>query len=153
MNVREKLRELCVALPAVSGPFGAYVPAKRVGELVFVAGQLPVKDGDVTAYGGVGTTATLPEAQAAAKLCVVNALAAVEGVIDGGLGVLTGVAKVVVYVQCEGHFVDQSAVANGASEFLLEVFGDAGRHARAAVGVSGLPKDAAVEVEITFTTG
>ena len=153
MNLRQRLTDLNLTLPAVSGPFGAYVPAKRVGDLIFVAGQLPVQDGTVTAYGKVGTTATLAEAQTAAKLCVVNALAAVEGAVDGGLDVLSGVAKVVVYVQCEGHFVDQSAVANGASEFLLELFGDPGKHARAAVGVSGLPKDAAVEVEITFTAG
>ena len=151
MDVKKRLQELGVELPTVSGPFGSYVPAKRVGDLVLVAGQLPIADGTVTAYGMVGNTATLPEAQAAARLCVVNALAAVEGVIDGGVSVLTGVAKVVVFVQGEGHFVDHSAVANGASEFLLEVFGEAGKHARAAVGVSGLPKDSAVEVEITFT--
>ena len=139
-------------MPGVSGPFGAYVPAKRVGELVFVAGQLPMKEGKLVAVGQVPSKCSLEQAKAAARQCVINALAAVKAV-EGSVDHLAGVARVGVFVSSDTGFVEQPKVANGASEFLLELFGEPGKHVRAAVGVNTLPMDAAVEVEFVFIVG
>jgi enamine deaminase RidA (YjgF/YER057c/UK114 family) len=147
--LREKLAELDIELPVVSGPFGAYVPAKRVGELVYVAGQLPMKDGKLLGIGQVPSLCPLESAQAAARQCVINALAAVN-TLEGGIDQLVGVARVGVFVCSDSDFTQQPQVANAASELLLQLFGDAGKHARAAVGVAALPLDAAVEVEFLF---
>ena len=149
VNLPQRLSELGITLPPVPGPFGAYVPAKRVGNLVFVAGQLPIKDGKLLAVGQVPSRCLVEAAQAAARQCVVNALAAVRAVgVD--LGALTGVVRVGVFVSSDASFTEQPKVANGASELLLELFGDAGRHARAAVGVNTLPLGASVEIEFLF---
>jgi len=145
----QRLRELGIVLPVVSGPFGAYVPAKRSGNLVFVSGQLPMKDGKLVAIGQVPSRASIDEAKAAAKQCVVNALAAV--VASGvDLDHVEGVVRIGVFVSSDPAFTQQPQVANGASELLKESFGDAGQHARAAVGVASLPLDAAVEIEFVF---
>lgn len=138
-----------IRLPAVSGPFGAYVPARRTGNLVFVAGQLPTKDGKLLASGQVPSRCSIEQAQAAARQCVVNALAAAKTVVPD-LNALVGVVRVGVFVSSDIGFTEQPKVANGASELLLELFGDPGQHARAAVGVNTLPLDAAVEVEFLF---
>jgi enamine deaminase RidA (YjgF/YER057c/UK114 family) len=144
-----RLATLGLTVPTVPGPFGAYVPARRVGNLVYVAGQLPMKDGKLLAAGQVPSRCSIEAAKAAARQCVVNALAAVRTVEDD-LDRLAGVVRVGAFVSSDATFTEQPKVANGASEFLLELFGDAGKHARAAVGVNTLPLDAAVEVEFIF---
>src|SRR5215218_1520846 len=150
MNLAAKLATLNIALPPVSGPFGAYVPAKRVqGGLIYVAGQLPMKDGKLMATGQVPSRTSLEDARAAARQCVINAIAAVQ-MIDGGVDVIAGVARVGAFVNSDATFTDQPKVADAASELLVQIFGDAGRHARAAVGVNTLPRDAAVEIEVIF---
>lgn len=149
MSLHDRLNELGVALPKVSGPFGAYVPAKRVGNLIFVSGQLPMKDGKLLASGQVPSRCTIEDAKAAARQCVINALAAVENGC-GSIDVIGGVVRIGAFVNSDAIFTQQPAVANGASEFLLELLGDAGKHVRAAVGVNTLPLDAAVEVEFVF---
>ena len=149
MSVESKLTSLGIVLPNVPGPFGAYVPAKRVGNLVFVAGQLPMNDGKLLAMGQVPSRCPIDAAKAAARQCVVNGLAAVR-TVEPDLGRIAGVVRVGAFVSSDAGFTEQPKVANGASEFLLELFGDAGKHARAAVGVNTLPLDAAVEVEFVF---
>lgn len=149
MTLESRLSSLGITLPSVPGPFGAYVPAKRCGNLVFVAGQLPMKDGKLLAVGQVPSRCSVEDAKAAARQCVVNALAAVRAV-EPDLGRIAGVVRVGAFVSSDAKFTEQPKVANGASELLLELFGDAGRHARAAVGVNTLPLDAAVEVEFVF---
>ena len=149
MTIDQRLTSLGITVPLVPGPFGAYVPAKRSGNLVFVAGQLPMKDGKLVAAGQVPSRCSVDDAKAAARQCVVNALAAVR-TVEPDLDRIAGVLRVVVFVNSDPTFTEQPKVANGASEFLIELLGDAGKHARAAVGVSALPLDAAVEVEFLF---
>jgi len=146
----ERLRELNVELPKLSGPFGAYVPVKRAGELIFVAGQLPMRDGKLLASGQVPSRCSIEQATLAARQCVINALAAVLA-IEGRIDHLTGVMRVGVFVSSDVGFTAQPKVANGASEFLIDLFGESGKHVRAAVGVNTLPLDASVEVEFTFS--
>lgn len=148
-SLLSRLDALGVMVPTVPGPFGAYVPAKQAGNLVFVAGQLPMKDGKLLAVGQVPSRCSVEQAKAAARQCVVNALAAVR-TLEPDLGKLAGVVRVGAFVSSDANFTEQPKVANGASEFLIELLGDAGKHARAAVGVSALPLDAAVEVEFLF---
>jgi len=149
VKLQEKLDSLGIGLPSVPGPFGAYVPAKRSGNLIFVAGQLPMKEGKLLAVGQVPSRCSIEQAKAAARQCVINALAAIKA-IEGTLDHIRGVVRVGAFVNSDATFTQQPQVANGASEFLLELLGDAGRHARAAVGVNTLPLDAAVEVEFIF---
>jgi enamine deaminase RidA (YjgF/YER057c/UK114 family) len=149
MPLSDKLKSLGIELPTVPGPFGAYVPAKRVGNLVYVAGQLPMMEGKLVASGQVPSKCSVEQARLAARQCVINALAAVRAIV-GNVDVLTGVARVGAFVSSDTSFTDQPKVANGASEFLLELFGDPGKHVRAAVGVNTLPLDASVEVEFIF---
>ncbi len=145
----QKLQAMGIVLPAVSGPFGAYVPAKRVGNLIFVSGQLPMKDGKLLATGQVPSRCGMDAAKAAARQCVINALAAVKAV-EGTVDHVRTVVRVGAFVSSDTNFTEQPKVANGASEFLLEIFGEEGKHVRAAVGVNTLPLDAAVEVEFIF---
>src|SRR3954447_16772404 len=149
MNVTEKLKSLNIALPPVSGPFGSYVPARKVGNLIFVAGQLPMKDGKLLATGLVPSRCSLELARDAARQCVINALAAVQS-LPGGIDQLIGVVRVGAFVSSDTTFTEQPKVADAASELLKEIFGDAGQHVRAAVGVNTLPRDAAVEIEVVF---
>jgi enamine deaminase RidA (YjgF/YER057c/UK114 family) len=141
----DRLRELGITLPAVAAPAGAYLPARRTGSLVFTAGQLPIADGRLLATGKVGAEVDVEQARGLARVCVLNALAAVDALV--GIDAVVGVVKVVGFVASAPGFTDQPAVLDGASELLAEVFGEAGRHARAAVGVAELPKGAPVEVE------
>lgn len=145
----QKLSQLNITIPKLAGPFGAYVPAKRVGNLVFVAGQLPMKDGSLMAKGQVPSRCPLVDAQQAARQCVINGLAAVQATI-GSVDKIKSVVRVGAFISSDANFTEQPKVANGASEFLIELLGDAGKHARAAVGVNTLPLDAAVEVEFVF---
>lgn len=142
----ERLAELGLSVPDVVPPVAAYVPAVRSGAHVFTAGQIPMRDGTLVATGKVGDTATPEQATEAARQCALNALAAIRSVT----GTLEGIriVKVVVFVASTPDFTGQPAVANGASELLGQVFGDAGVHARSAVGVASLPLDATVEVEV-----
>lgn len=145
----EKLRQLGIVLPPLAGSFGAYVPVKRAGNLLFVAGQLPMKEGKLLAEGQVPSQCSVEQARAAARQCVINALAAIQGT-EGTVDHLVGVLRVGVFVSSDTPFTQQPQVANGASEFLIELFGEEGKHVRAAVGVNTLPLNAAVEVEFVF---
>jgi enamine deaminase RidA (YjgF/YER057c/UK114 family) len=147
--VEDRLAALGLALPAIAKPAGAYVPAVTTGNLVFTAGQLPFVDGVLRGTGKVGSGVTPEDAKEFARTCVLNALAAAAGVI-GSLDRITKVVKVVGFVASDPAFTGQPGVINGASELLGEIFGDAGAHARSAVGVAVLPLDAPVEVEIVF---
>jgi len=147
-----RLRELGLELPAVPAPAGAYVPAARAGPLIFTAGQLPFEEGELQATGKVGKDVTLEEAREAARLCALNGLAAAAAVA-GGLDRIGRVVKVTGYVASAPGFNRQPEVINGASELVGQLFGDAGLHARAAVGVAELPLDAPVEVELVVELG
>jgi len=147
MDPETRLRELGLELPDVPAPAGAYVPATRAGGLIFTAGQLPFEGGELHLKGKVGDTVSADEAREAARLCALNALAAAAAHV-GGLNSISGIVKVTGFVASAPGFNAQPGVLNGASELLGEVFGDAGLHARSAVGVAELPLDAPVEVEL-----
>src|SRR5215210_929255 len=142
-----RLRELGFELPDVPSPAGSYVPATRAGDLVFTAGQLPLEEGELHLTGKVGAAVSVEEASEAARLCALNALAAAASQ-TGGLGGISRIVKVTGFVTSAPGFNGQPQVLNGASEFLGEVFGEAGLDARSAVGVAELPMDAPVEVEL-----
>ncbi len=150
MNLKTKLADLGLTLPPAPKAVAAYVPAVRVGDIIYVSGQLPLEDGQLTATGPVPTSTSLDAAQHAARRCVLNALAAVDPLIESDWSRLARVVRVGVFVASDPTFTDQHLVANRASELLVEIFGDQGRHARAAVGVPSLPLGASVEVEFTF---
>jgi enamine deaminase RidA (YjgF/YER057c/UK114 family) len=147
----ERLAELGVKLPAVAAPVAAYVPAVRTGNHVHTSGQLPMSEGKLLATGKVGAEVSPDDAVALARQAALNALAAVRAEI-GELSAVKRVVKVVVFVASAPDFTGQPQVANGASELLGAAFGDAGRHARSAVGVAVLPLDAPVEVELVVET-
>ncbi|WP_096302150.1 RidA family protein [Jatrophihabitans sp. GAS493] len=141
-----RLAELGVRLPAVAAPVAAYVPAVRSGSLVYTSGQLPFVDGALPATGKVGAEVDATAAAGHAELCALNALAAIDALV--GLDSVVRVVKVVGFVASDPSFTGQPGVINGASNLLGRVFGDAGAHARSAVGVAVLPLDAPVEVEL-----
>jgi enamine deaminase RidA (YjgF/YER057c/UK114 family) len=143
---RSRLSELDLELPAVAAPLAAYVPAVRTGNLVFTAGQLPLVGGKLPQTGKVGADVKPEDAKQLARTCALNGLAAVDALV--GLESVVRVVKVVGYVASSPGFHGQPGVINGASELLGELFGEAGAHARSAVGVSELPLDAPVEVEL-----
>lgn len=144
------LKELKIDLPPLGGPFGSYVPARRVGNLVFVSGQLPMKDGKMVASGPVPSNCSPDQAKLAARQCVINALAAVNTLGPDMLDRLKGVVRVGAFISSDPGFTAQPQVANAASDLLIQIFGDNGRHARAAVGTNTLPLDASVEIEFLF---
>lgn len=148
----ERLAALGLALPEVAKPVAAYVPAVRTGSHVYTSGQLPFVGGQLVATGKVGADVTPEQAKELARTCALNALAAVRAEV-GELSAVTRVVKVVGFVASSPDFTGQPGVVNGASELLGEVFGDAGVHARSAVGVAALPLDAPVEVEIVVEVG
>lgn len=143
----ERLAELGLAVPEVARPVAAYVPAVRSGNQVFTSGQLPMREGQLIQTGKVGGEVTLEEATECARQCALNALAAIRAEI-GELSAIKRIVKVVAFVASTPDFTGQPQVANGVSELLGDVFGDAGVHARSAVGVPVLPLDAPVEVEL-----
>lgn len=143
---KSRLAELGVELPPVAAPVAAYVPAVRTGDLVYTSGQLPFVDGALPVSGKVGGPVDAETAKDAARTCALNALAAIDALV--GLDSVVRVVKVVGFVASAEGFTGQPGVVNGASEFLGEVFGDAGVHARSAVGVAELPLAAPVEVEL-----
>jgi enamine deaminase RidA (YjgF/YER057c/UK114 family) len=146
-EVRAKLAELGLTLPTAAKPVAAYVPAIRTGNLIFTAGQLPMVDGALAVTGKVGGAVSVDDAKKLAQICAVNALAAVGTVID--VNKIVRVVRVVGYVNGIAGFTQQPAVINGASELFLHIWGEAGKHARSAVGVAELPLDAPVELELT----
>jgi enamine deaminase RidA (YjgF/YER057c/UK114 family) len=148
MSVSDQLKKLKITLPQLAGPFGTYVPAKRAGNLIFVSGQLPMVAGKMLAAGPVPSRCTVEQAGVAARQCVINGLAAAGTVIE--LDEIIGVVRVGVFVNSDVTFFEQPKVANAASELLIHIFGEAGRHARAAVGVSSLPLEASVEIELVL---
>ncbi len=148
----EVLAGLGLSVPEVAAPVAAYVPAVRTGDLVLTAGQLPLRAGELLATGKVGAGVTEEEAYACAQQCALNAIAAVKAEV-GDLALVRRVVKVVCFVASSPDFTGQPRVANGASELLGQVFGEAGVHARSAVGVPVLPLDAPVEVEIIVEVG
>lgn len=147
MTPEERLAELGLSLPEVAKPLAAYIPAVRSGNHVYTSGQLPMREGQLMATGKVGGEVSAEEAVACAQQCALNALAAVNAEL-GSLGAITRIVKVVVYVASTPDFTGQPGVANGVSELLGKVFGEAGQHVRSAVGVPVLPLDAPVEVEL-----
>ena len=148
----QRLADLGLSLPAAPAPVAAYVPAVRFEDLVYTAGQLPLVNGTLRAVGKVGAEVTVDDAVQCARIATLNGLAAVVDVA-GDLDVIRRIVKVVVYVASTSGFTDQPLVANGASGLLKEIFGEAGRHARSAVGVAVLPLDAPVEVELVVAVG
>jgi enamine deaminase RidA (YjgF/YER057c/UK114 family) len=146
-KVEQRLSELGLTLPEVATPAGSYLPAMISGNLVFTAGQIPVIEGKLMATGKLGAEITVEYGAEIAQRCALNALAAVKSVI-GDLDRVKQVVKIVGFVSSVPEFTAQPSVINGASEFLQQVFGDAGKHARSAVGVSVLPLDAPVEIEL-----
>ncbi len=140
-----------MALPEVVAPLASYVPAVRTGNLVYTSGQLPMQGGKLVGTGKVGADVTPDEGSAMARICALNALAAVHALV--GVDAVTRVVKVVGFVASAPGFTGQPGVVNGASELLAEVFGDAGAHARSAVGVAELPLGAPVEVEMIVEVG
>ena len=143
----ERIAELGLTLPEVVPPLAAYQPTAHSGNLVFTAGQLPGRDGVMLATGKLGEAVSAEQGYECARQCAINALAAIKAEI-GELSAIKRVVKAVVFVASTPDFTGQPQVANGASEFLGEVFGDAGKHARSAVGVAVLPLDVPVEVEL-----
>ena len=141
-----RLAELGIQLPSVTPPAGSYIPAVRSGDFVYVSGQVPVVDGKLAATGKVGAEVTAERAKELARQCAVSALAAIDAAV--GLGSVVRVVKVVGFVASAEGFTAQPGVINGASDLLAEVFGEAGRHARSAVGVAELPLGSPVAVEM-----
>ncbi|WP_046301108.1 MULTISPECIES: RidA family protein [unclassified Mycobacterium] len=146
MSWRARLTELGIELPDVVAPLAAYVPAVRTGNVVYTSGQLPMQAGELPRTGKVGAQVSPEQGHALARICALNALAAVDALV--GLDAVARVVKVVGFVASAPNFNGQPGVVNGASELLGEVFGDCGQHARSAVGVAELPLDAPVEVEL-----
>ncbi|UQX11226.1 RidA family protein [Candidatus Mycobacterium methanotrophicum] len=151
MSASARLAELGLELPEVPKPLASYVPAVRTGNLVYTAGQLPMQAGKLAATGKLGADITPEEGKALARICALNALAAVDSLV--GIDAVTQVVKVVGFVASVPGFNGQPGVVNGASDLLAAVFADRGSHARSAVGVSELPLDAPVEVELVVEVG
>jgi enamine deaminase RidA (YjgF/YER057c/UK114 family) len=147
-EVERIMKELGVSLPEAPKPVAAYIAAKKTGNLIFTAGQLPMVNGELISKGLLGRDVDIEEANKAARICTINALAAIKGVI-GDLDQIQQIIRVVGYVASVPTFTQQPAVVNGASELLLEIFGDSGKHARSAVGMAVLPLNASVEIELT----
>jgi enamine deaminase RidA (YjgF/YER057c/UK114 family) len=147
MTPSERLAELKITLPPVTAPIGSYIPGIRTGRFVLVSGQLPFQDGKLTAVGRVPGDVPLEQARLAARQSGLNALA-IAAHTAGGIDRIARVVRLGVFVNSGPGFVDQPAVANGASDLMVEIFGEAGRHVRAAVGANELPRNAAVEVEM-----
>jgi enamine deaminase RidA (YjgF/YER057c/UK114 family) len=145
--IEEKIKELGFALPEVAKPLAAYIPAKQIGNLVMTSGQVPVVKGELKYKGIVGKELSEEDGQKASQICALNCLAAIKNVI-GNLDKIVEVEKLTVFVASTENFTAQPKVANGASELIGKIFGDAGKHVRSAVGVTSLPLYAPVEIEM-----
>ena len=151
VDVRAKIEELGLTLPVAALPVAAYVPAVRTGNLVFTAGQLPIVDGKMVETGKVDGDISVDRAKELATICALNAIAAVALVAD--INKITKVVRVVGYVNGVPGFINHPAVVNGASELFIHIWGDAGKHARSAVGIAELPLNSPVEIELTVEIG
>jgi len=147
MRPSERLKSLGLTLPGVTAPVANYIPAARSGNLIYVSGQIPFESGQLRYTGKIGKDLTLEQGQAAAKLCGLNAVA-IAADAAGGIDRIARIVRLAVFVAGAPGFTDQPKVANGASDLMVALFGDAGKHARAAVGAADLPLNAAVEVEL-----
>lgn len=148
-KIATRLKELNVALPAAAAPVANYVPVVISGNMLYVSGQLPII-GDQMQKGHLGRDVTLEQGAEAAKICALNIVAQAQAALGGNLDRIARCVKLGGFVASTPEFTDHPKVINGASDFIVSVFGDAGRHARAAVGVAALPRGAAVEVEAVF---
>lgn len=147
MSAEKRLKELGLELPKAASAIGLYVPATRHKRLIFTSGQLPMKDGKLMAAGKVGSDVTVEQARSAAAQAAMNALAAAAG-LAGSINNITAVVRLNVFVNSAPGFTDQAAVANGASDLLIKIFGEAGRHTRCTIGVAELPLNAALELDM-----
>ena len=145
--VENKLKELGFTLPKIVKPLAAYIPAIRTGDYVYTSGQVPFANGELKYAGKIGLDLSIEEGQKAAELCALNALSAIKGVAED-LNMIEQIVKVTVFVNSAEGFTEQPKVANGASELLGKIFGEAGKHTRSAVGVNELPVNSAVEIEM-----
>ncbi|MBU9223457.1 RidA family protein [Burkholderia multivorans] len=151
LNLKERLKELDIDLPESAPKPGAnFLPVKRVGNLLYVSGQVPVRDGVDQYVGKVGRDVTIEDGQAAARLCAVNMLAQVNRAVDGDFSRIAGCVRLGGFVNAAEDFTEHPKVINGASDLMVAVLGDAGRHTRAAVGCISLPRGVAVELEGIF---
>ena len=149
-RITERLKELGIELPIPLQPLANYVPYRWSGSLLFVSGQVPVQNGTLPYLCKVGVDLSIEQGQAAARLCAINILAQVNAALNGNLDHVNACLKLGGFVNCAPDFSDQPTVINGASDFMVDVFGDKGRHARAAVGSNALPRNVAVEVDAIF---
>lgn len=145
--IDEKLAKLNISLPTPPKPAGSYIPVVKTGNLVFVSGQIPIKDGKVQVTGKVPTKTSVEEAQSAAKICILNALAQIKSEL-GSLDRISRIVRVSGFVNCSPDFTEQPKVINAASDLLYEIFGENGKHSRIAVGVASLPLDSSVEIDV-----
>ena len=150
MNTEDKLKELNISLPKAPSPVGAYVAFKKIDKFLFISGQLPIDIDGKMIKGKIGKNLTLEEGQKASKLCVINIIAQAKKAMDGDLNKIKNCIKITGYVNSTDNFIDQPKIINPASETLSSVFGDNGKHARAAVSTNSLPLDAAVEIDAIF---
>lgn len=146
--IAERLEELKITLPKAPKPVAAYIPAVKTGNMVYLSGQVPFRDGTLLATGAVPSSTSMEQAQEAARQCVLNGLAVLSDILDGDLDRVRRIVRLGVFVYSDPDFTDQPKVANGASELMVEIFGEKGRHARAAVGSVALPLGASVEVDM-----
>lgn len=149
-KIDRKLAELGINLPATASPSANYVPARRLGSQIYISGQVPSEGGKDKYTGKLGSDFSVEEGQKAARLCAINILAQLKQALDGNLDRVVGVVRLGGFVNAEPDFKDHPKVINGASDLMVEVFGEAGRHARAAVGCSSLPRNVPVEVDAIF---
>jgi len=147
MTVEQKLQSMGITIPETPKPVAAYIPALQVNDLIFTSGQIPIAKGEIKFKGKLGAEISKEQGYQAAKICALNALSAIKGII-GDLDRIKQVVKVVGFVASAKGFTEQPSVINGASEFLQEIFGENGVHARSAVGVAELPLGVPVEVEL-----
>ena len=145
--IEEKLKQMNITLPEAPKPLASYIPVNKAGSLIFTSGQVPLKNGNLLFKGKVGSDINLESGKEAAKLCVINCLSVIKSEIQN-LDNIKKIVKLTVFVNSAEGFTDQPKVANGASDFLVELLGEKGKHARSAVGVSELPIDAPVEIEM-----
>ncbi len=145
--IEEKLGLLNITLPISPKPVGSYIPVVRTGNLIFVSGQIPVKDGKVEVYGKVPTDISIEVAQQAARLCIINVLAQIKAEL-GTLDKISRIVRVSGFVNSAQDFIEQPKIINAASDLLFEIFGDIGKHSRIAVGVSSLPLNSTVEIDM-----
>ena len=150
MNIDDKLKELNISLPKAPDPVGAYVAFKKVGKLLFISGQLPIDIDGKMIKGKIGKDLTLDEGQKASKLCVVNIIAQAKKAMDGDLNKIKNCIKITGFVNSADNFTDQPKIINPASETLSSVFGNNGKHSRAAISTNSLPLGAAVEIDAIF---